>query len=61
MDTADFDLEHVLRLARQRCTSSPPCFDCVAEATTDLILEQELGPGWREVLVERPVDEDFPV
>jgi hypothetical protein len=61
MERLDFDLECVLRLARERCTIRPPCLDCVAEATTDLILERELGPGWREVLQDRPVDEDFPV
>ena len=60
MDSSDFELERVLRMAQQRCTIRPPCLDCVAEATTDLILERELGPCWREAILERPADEDFP-
>ena len=60
MEATDFDLEDVLRLARQRCTTLPPCLDCVAEATTDLILNRDLGPDWDEILEEHPVEEELP-
>ncbi len=55
----DFDLEDVLRLARERCTTTPPCLDCVAEATTDLILHRDLGPEALEVLGEDPAEHDL--
>ena len=60
MEASDFDLEDVLRLARERCTTTPPCLDCVAEATTDLILHRDLAPRWNEVLEAHPVEEEFP-
>jgi hypothetical protein len=60
MEANDFDLEDVLRLARKRCITTPPCLDCVAEATTDLILNRDLGPAWDEILSENPVEDDVP-
>lgn len=60
MEASDFDLEDVLRLARRLCATTPPCLDCVVEATTDLLLERDLGPGWSEILQGQPVEEAFP-
>jgi hypothetical protein len=61
MEESDFDLGDVLRLARQLCRTTPPCMECVAEATADLVLERELGPDWREALEERPAEDPVPV
>ena len=60
VEASDLDLEDVLCLARQRCTTTLPCLECVAEATIDVLLERDLGPGWSEILQGQPVEEDFP-